>query len=359
MILLAGTAKGLIVFGIDENLEIELKSIHFEGFNVSLAYIDERINRWWVGLSHKHWGQKLHYSDDEGSNWQESKMPNLKGLAMPNGKPAKVRQIWCMSHAGADKAGELWLGTDPGALFHSTDNGKNFHLVESLWNHPSRQKPEQWFGAGSDFPFIHSILVNPKNSDHLYIGISCAGVFESLDGGNSWKAKNNGLQAAYLPNPNVEIGHDPHAFVMNEHDPNIIWQQNHCGIYNTKDGGLNWQRVSSEGQIPDYGFAITADESNPNRAWVIPVESDEQRIAPDLILKVFETNDFGKTWNESSNGLPKQHCFDIVLRQSFVRNGQFMAFGTSNGNLYYSNMKEIQWKSAGNTFTKFNTMFLI
>ena len=263
-----------------------------------------------------------------------------------------------MAEAGNDRPDELWLGTDPGALFYSKNNGSSFDLVVSLWNHPSRQKEGQWFGAGSDYPFIHSIEVDPENSDHIYIAISCAGIFETEDGGNSWIPRNKGLKAAYLPNPDVEVGHDPHLLLMSPKDPKILWQQNHCGIYYSMDGGSQWIDCSGLNGIPYYGFGIVIDEDDPSKAWVIPVDSDEQRIAPDLKIEVYHTADFGKTWHPDSHGLPTDLSFDIVLRQAFKKKNKLFVFGTTNGNIFYRNSISSKWKLLNSHLTKVNSAFI-
>lgn len=355
---LIGTAKGLVVYELSDQGSPALKDIHFPGFSTNMIFVDQRNGRWWIGLSHKHWGQKLHYSDDLGKTWMEATMPSLHGQTLPNGKPAKLRQIWCMASAGNDRSGELWLGTDPGALFHSKDNGGTFELVKTLWDHPSRQKEGQWFGAGSDYPFIHSIVVDPTDSSHVYIAVSCAGVFETRDGGKSWTPRNRGLRAAYLPNPNVEVGHDPHLLLMSPADPQVLWQQNHCGIYYSLNGGEEWNDCSNTEGVPSYGFAIAIDDEDAKQAWVIPVESDEQRIAPNLKLDVFHTDDYGVNWHHDSDGLPDAPTFDIVLRHSFVKKKGHFLFGTTNGNLFYRNGRNARWELINTHLTKVNSVLI-
>ena len=353
---LIGTAKGLVVYELPNVGLPQLKDIHFSGFSTNMTFVDQRNGRWWIGLSHKHWGQKLHFSDDLGKTWQESTMPSLQGQTLPNGSAAKLRQVWCMASAGEDRPDELWLGSDPGGLFYSKNNGATFELVTSLWNHPSRQKEGQWFGAGSDYPFIHSIVVDPTNSDHVYVAVSCAGVFETEDAGASWVPRNKGLKAAYLPNPNVEVGHDPHLLLMSSTDPKILWQQNHCGIYYSLDGGKEWVDCSCKEGIPSYGFGIAIDEEAPEKAWVIPVTSDEQRIAPDLKLDVYQTADYGVHWAKDSEGLPDAPAFDIVLRHSFVKHQKHFLFGTTNGNLFYRNGRNGKWSLINTHLTKINSV---
>ena len=355
-IVLIGSAKGLVLLKKDLTGQWKITEVFFKGFNISMIYVDERTGRWWVGISHKHWGQKLHYSDDHGAAWLEANMPTFENAQMPNGKPARLRQAWCMHHGGTDREGVLWLGTDPGGLFYSDDHGASFTLVKELWNHPSRQAEGQWFGAGSDYPFIHSIVLDPNDSDHLYVAVSCAGVFETQDGGRTWAARNQGLKAAYLPNPKVEVGHDPHALFMPGKHTGVLWQQNHCGIYYSKNSGREWIDVSSKDGPPYYGFALAVDEKDAACAWVIPAESDESRIAPGLSLQVFETRDFGQSWKSVSTGLPGAFAFDIVLRQAFARKQNTMIFGTTNGNLFLSEGHDVKWQTISQNLAKVNVV---
>ena len=341
--LLVGTSKGLIILDPTTNWRVE--SVLFEGLPISMVYVDERSHTWWVAISHKHWGEKLHYSGNEGKQWHEVSVPHFNNNFYRPGKQASLKKIWCMQHAGNDKPGGLWLGTEPGGLFYSSDLGKNFHLIESLWNHPSRLDPNQWFGAGKNFPFIHSIVLDPRDSKHVYVGVSCAGIFETQDGGQSWQSKNKGLVAAYLPNPKAEVGHDPHRILLCPTDPDILWQQNHCGIFRTVNGGAEWHDVSGENGLPKYGFALAIDEKDSNEAWVIPAQSDERRIPVDLKLTICKTIDAGKNWTPSDQGLPQSNAFDLVLRHAFVKKENMLAFGTNNGNLYKSDDHGDSWKA--------------
>ncbi len=342
--LLAGTSKGLVVFEKGTTSWL-IREVHFKGLPVSLVYVDERTQTWWVGLAHRHWGQKLHFSTDEGGSWQSVPTPKYPPDAeVRPGKRATLKKIWSMSQAGPDKPGDLWIGTEPGGLFYSKDNGRHFELVEGLWSHPSRIDENQWFGAGRDFPFIHSIQVDPRDSDHVYVAVSCAGVFETKDGGISWEPRNNGLIAAYLPNPRVEVGHDPHLLLICQSDPDVIWQQNHCGIFRSTNAGASWDNVTDPNGIADYGFALAIDHDHPGRAWVIPAVSDEIRIAHDLALCVCRTDDGGQSWEPLRKGLPQDSCFDIVFRHALAIQKNTMAFGSTTGNLFLSEDYGESWQ---------------
>lgn len=356
--ILVGTSKGLVVFTKKQKWEIE--KVHFLGFPVAFLFVDERTDTWWIGLAHRHWGPKVHRSMDQGKNWEELPLPKYPpGAELRPGKPATMKKMWCMQQAGPDKPGGLWLGTEPGGLFYSEDNGEHFELVTSLWEHPSRRDPMQWFGAGRDFPFIHSIVVDPLDSSHIYIAISCAGVFESKDGGGTWAPANQGLIAAYLPNPRVEVGHDPHLLLQSHLDTKVLWQQNHCGVFRTTDGGQQWHNISDENGLADYGFALAIDPQSTERAWVIPAISDEMRVAKDLALVVSYTDDGGKRWQALRNGLPQQFCFDIVFRHSFMFKTGLLVFGTNNGNVYLSENDGEYWSPIAHNLPRVDTVVIV
>ncbi|MEQ9424734.1 MAG: glycosyl hydrolase [Cyclobacteriaceae bacterium] len=344
--ILLATAKGVVVYQ-RSNTHWKFEQTHFLGMAASQVFIDPRNGAWWVSLAHKHWGQKLHYSLDEGTTWKEVATPKYPdGAEITPGKPAVLKYIWSIASGGDNKPERIWVGTDPGGLFLSEDYGKSFVLNQPLWQHPSR--PDHWFGGGRDNAGIHSIAIDPRDSDHFYIGISCAGVFETFDSGASWNSANAGLKADYLPNPNGQYGHDPHAIRICTSNPDIIWQQNHCGIFRSTDAGKNWTDLSDKKQLAHYGFALAIDQQNPNEAWVIPAVSDQMRVAPNFSLNVCHTSDGGNSWHQLNKGLPQGGAFDIVLRHGLDIFKDEMVFGTNTGNLFYSADRGHSWQSLNN-----------
>jgi hypothetical protein len=344
--LLVATRKGLLIFTRNGS-GWELSSEAFRGIPISYAASDPRTGTLWACLQHGHWGTKLHRSDDNGATWPEVPSPVFpEGSTLADGTAATVRYLWGFSAGGHDQPGRLYLGTEPGGLFRSDDDGATFQLVESLWNHPSRKTG--WFGGGMDNPGIHSILVDPRDSDHVYVGISCGGVFETTDGGASWNPRNRGLYADYLPEPYAEVGHDPHLLVSCVSDPNTMWQQNHAGIFRSTNGSGDWSMISTAGTLPHFGFTIAADENDPDVAWTVPAEGDEYRIAVGGRLCVTRTEDGGRSWQTLTSGLPQKECYDIVFRHGLDHRGGRLVFGSTTGNMYASDDRGESWYTLGN-----------
>lgn len=345
-ILLLGTRKGLIVYH-KKRSGWKFAGDHFLGIPVSIAACDPRTNTWWAMQDHGHWGCKMHRSLDEGKTWIEVAAPKYpEGEEVKPGVPATLRYIWAFAHGSEAQPGRIYLGTDPGGLFVSDNNGDTFTLNRGLWDVPERQG--NWFGGGRGEPGIHSIVIDPRNDKHIYIGISCAGVYETLDGGLTWQHRNKGLRADFLPDPKTEVGHDPHCVVMCPSDPSKLWQQNHVGIYRSTNGGASWKEVSEKKGPAKFGFAIAVDENDGNTAWVIPGIKDEYRVAVNHALCVCRTEDGGKTWKKLTKGLPQEACYDLVYRHAFAINGNTLVFGTTTGNLYLSENRGKRWECLNN-----------
>jgi len=339
--LLLGTRKGLIVYQKKGN-NWQYAGEHFDGIPVSYAVGDKSGEYWWSCEDHGHWGCKLHISKNQGKSWEEVEAPKYADNdEIKEGVPATLKYLWVLHPQVNGNNQHILVGTDPGGLFESTNGGKDFQIVKGLWEHPSRK--EQWFGGGRDNPGIHSIVVDHQNTDHRYIGISCAGVFETWDGGNSWEPKNKGLRADFLPEPDSEIGQDPHYLTAHDKNQKIMWQQNHCGIFRTEDGGNQWYDISEPEGPANFGFVITLDEEDEETAWVVPGVSDEKRIAINRSLMVCRTQDGGKSWQKFTRGLPQQGCYDIVYRHGMDITGDTLAFGTTTGNLYLSENRGEDW----------------
>jgi hypothetical protein len=346
--LILGTRKGLFILELS-NGEWNVVRTAFAGAPVPYAMRDHRTGTLWASIDHGHWGQKLHRSDDGGETWEEVTAPKYpEGEELKEGVPAATRYLWVLAPGGDDEPNRFYIGTEPGGLFRSDDAGRTFSLVESLWNHPTRR--EQWFGGGRDYPGIHSIWVDPRDSRRVLTAISCAGVFETIDDGASWNPRNKGLRADFLPNPDAEVGQDTHYMAACASHPDVLWQQNHCGIFRSTDGATSWNHISQEGGPAYFGFAIAADEHDPDTAWVVPADSDERRMAIGGALCVSRTTDGGTTWTTLRNGLPQENCYDVAFRHALDNRGDRLAFGTTTGNVFVSDDRGDTWKCIGNYF---------
>ena len=354
--ILLSTRKGLIVFERGAS-GWKLAAEHFSEARVSYALEDPRNETLWVCLDHGHWGSKLHRSRDRGRSFEEVDAPaypadaqmrramglGASGEVLRSESPARLYRIWTIVPGSPAQPERLYMGTEPGGLFISEDAGTSWSLCRALWDHPSRQ--EEWAGAGTDYPALHSIVIDPRDPDRMYVGISCAGVFETVDGGKSWVPRNKGISSAFLPNPTAEVGHDPHCLVQCRSRPDALWQQNHCGIFRSTDAGASWIEIADAGPAFGWGFAIAVDPGNAERVWVVPM--DGSRTAPGRALAVYRTDDGGRHWTAFRHGLPQEHCYDLVLRQGMDLAGERLVIGSSTGNAWVSEDGGESWACLG------------
>ena len=349
--LLVSTRKGLFIFERESAGAWRMARSHFSGDRVSLSLVDPRDGTFYAALDHGHFGVKLHRSDDGGVTFEEIAAPAYP--AKPEGVedkdsagkevPWNVELIWSLAAGGDDEPGALWCGTIPGGLFRSADRGETWHLVESLWRQPARKS---WFGGGYDWPGIHSICVDPRDSKRVLIGISCGGAWQTRDRGETWALCASGMYAAYMPpdRRDDESIQDPHCIVQCKSAPDTFWTQHHNGVFCSTNDAASWTEIDN---VPPstFGFAVAVHPGDPKTAWLIPAISDEHRVPVEGKLVVARTRDGGASFDTLTQGLPQAHAYDLVFRHALDvdSSGDIAAFGSTTGNLWVTEDQGDSW----------------
>ena len=346
-----GTRKGLFRLA-PRGQRWEIERVWFEGDHVSMLLADPRDGTLYAALMHGHFGVKMQRSRDRGESWQEVPAPafppkpegveDCDGWGKPI--PWTTQQVWALEPGAAQQPGELWCGTIPGGLFHSSDAGDSWQLVESLWHLPERKL---WMGGGADLPGIHSVCVHPQDSRRVLVAVSCGGCWLTEDAAQSWRVRSQGMRAAFLPEGQQydPISQDPHLVVQCPAQPEKLWCQHHNGIFRSIDEGASWQEI--ENVSPSvFGFAVAVHPHDGERAWFVPGVKDEKRYPVDAQLVVTRTYDGGKTFETLRTGLPQQHAYDVVYRHALAINstGESLAFGSTTGNCYTSHNSGDSWE---------------
>lgn len=352
------TRKGLFVIdrpgrGGDPPWRIGRAS--FLGDNVSMVMHDARDGTVYAAIDHGHFGTKLQRSQDGGATWEELDVPAYPDPpqgAQPDvcpmsGRtiPWKLQLIWALEAGGTDQPGRIWCGTIPGGLFRSEDSGASWTLIRSLWEHPSRKK---WFGGGRDYPGIHSICVDSRDSNRLTLGVSCGGVWTTTDGGDTWACRADGMRAEYMPpeaanDPEIQ---DPHCVEQCRARPDAFWAQHHNGIFRSTDGCASWEEIR-ENPVSAFGFAVAVHPNDPQTAWFVPAIKDEKRIPADGRVVVTRTRDGGRSFDVLREGLPQTHAYDLTFRHALDvdESGDRLVFGTTTGSLWISENQGDAWQN--------------
>ena len=176
-------------------------------------------------------------------------------------------------------------------LYKSNDGGNN-------WKKIGLENSER----------IANIIVNPENSNEIYVAVLGAlwsdsnerGVYKSNDGGETWENilfLNNSTGCADL--------------AMDPSNPKILyasmwefrrtaWSFNSGGdnsaLYKSTDGGVNWSKIHNgfpEGKLGR--LAIGVSKSNPNTLYtVIESEKNEDK-------GLYKSTDGGENWEQKNN----------------------------------------------------------
>lgn len=339
-VLLAGTRKGLFIGRSDaDRSSWSWDKPLFPMEEIYSAAIDTRgaTPRLLAGATSPHWGPQVFRSDDLGRTWDETKGGAVR---FPEDTGAALERVWQLRPAPEGQDGVIYAGTEPSALFRSSDRGETFELIRSLWDHPHR--PNWRPGGGGQA--IHTVLPHPTDPDVVTIAMSTGGVYRTEDGGAAWNPYNRGIGAEFIPGETPEYGQCVHKVAIDAGDPDRMYAQNHGGVFRSDDAGASWQSIA-DGLPADFGFPIVAHPHRPGTVYVFPLVADIERFPPSGKPAVWRSDDAGVTWEETGPGLPAE-AYTAVLRDAFVSDqadplGLYL--GTRHGAIWASNDEGGTW----------------
>jgi hypothetical protein len=141
-----------------------------------------------------------------------------------------------------------------------------------------------------------------------------------------------------------------HKIVRHPDRPDRLFLQNHWGLYRSDDGADTWNDIA-HGVPSDFGFAMATHPLDPDCVYIVPMESDEFRCAPEGRLRVYRTRNAGASWEPLTRGLPQQSAYETVLRDGMVTDSLDpvgIYFGTRSGKLFASRNAGRTWNEVLN-----------
>jgi hypothetical protein len=338
VMLLIGTRKGGFIASSDDRQSWTLRGPFLKGTEVNHLTLLPGTATLAAASKSAWWGAAIKFSHDLGETWRDP----VSGVRFQEGRDLSVERIWFVKR-DPRVDGRLFAGVDPGALFVSDDNGHQWREVEALTRHETRAK---WFpGAGG--LMVHSMVFDRTRPSRLTVGVSAAGVFRSDDGGAAWSPKNIGVRADFLPDPLPVVGQCVHHMEAHSQAPDVLYQQNHCGMYRSDDGGDTWTDIS-EGLPSRFGFPLAVLPHDGNTIFVIPEESDQVRMTPDARFRIYRSRDRGASWQALTDGLPQQHAHLNVMRMAMTTDTLEPAgvyVGTQGGHVLASRDGGDRWEA--------------
>ena len=369
---LVGTKKGAFILTADGAREDwSVSGPHFAGweiYHVKGSPVDP--DRIYASQTSEWFGQVIQRSNDGGVTWEQPgsdpKLPESPpgsedGDAMPpqgksnmfvydtseeTGKPLTTHQwydgtqhpwefarVWHLEPSLTD-SDVVYAGVEDAALFRTTDGGQSWHELAGLRGHDTGAN----WSPGAGGMCLHTILLDPADPGRIYVAISAAGSFRTMDGGETWTTINRGLSSGFMPDPTADIGHCVHRLAMHPSNPDRLFMQKHWDVMRSDDAGDNWYEIS--GNLPsDFGFPIEVHAHEPETVYVVPIESDSLHYPPEGKLRVYRSRTGGNEWEALTDGLPQKDCYVNVLRDAMAIDTLDpcgIYFGTTGGQVYVS-----------------------
>jgi photosystem II stability/assembly factor-like uncharacterized protein len=336
VLVLLGTNKGAFILeGDAKRRSWTQRGPLCDGWPLNHVIGDPNTGAIYAGGGNDWFGHDVWKSIDLGRTWTRSG----EGLSYES-EENKVQAVWSFAALN----GSLYAGVKPAGLFRSDDGGQSWRHIAGLQAHPTR--PE-WRGGGAGL-ILHSIALNPSDEEQIWVGMSAVGVFHTADGGATWEPRNRGTRADFMPEDQryPAFGQCVHCLVRASGDSGRLYQQNHCGMYRSDDGGLSWRSIEA-GLPSSFGFPAAVHPRDAETLYLLPLNGDTAgRFPPDGKAAVWRTRDGGDSWEDLRKGLPQASAFFAVLRQAMATDRLDPAgvyFGTNTGSLFASADEGDSW----------------
>src|SRR6516162_1207751 len=339
---LVGTKKGAFILTADGKRERwAVSGPHFAGWEIyHLKGSPAQPDRLYASQTSGWFGQVIQRSDDGGKTWQaagnEFKYDGVPGTHQwydGTQHPWEFKRVWHLEPSPTDPD-TVYAGVEDAGLFKTADAGSTWQELPGL-----RSAKGHLWQPGAGGMCLHTIILDAKRPERIFIAISAAGAFRSDDGGKSWKAVNRGLKSPYeLPDPDAEVGHCVHRIAMHPSRPDVLFMQKHWDVMRTDNAADSWHEIS--GNLPsDFGFPIEVHAHEPETIYVVPIKSDSEHFPPDARLRVYRSRTGGNEWEALTQGLPQKDCYVNVLRDAMAVDSLEpcgVYFGTTGGQVYAS-----------------------
>jgi hypothetical protein len=339
VIITVSTKKGLFLLSSADRQTWDIKGPLLRGHRIFNAIIDPRNNyRLFAADNGDFFGSFLRYSDDFGETWLEPE----RGLQFSAESGEKLNAIWLIEPGRTTEPDVLYAGADPASLWISIDGGRNWELNAGLATHPTR---DRWEPGGAGL-CLHTILPDPSNTSRMWVAISSVGCLRSDDAGKSWTFANHNVRNDFLPDKYPEFGQCVHHVIQNPLQTDVLYQQNHCGIYKSLNAGDDW--VDIQQNLPsDFGFPIALDPHHPKTLYVV-VEDTETRQNIGQQFTVYRSENAGEQWEALTQGLPGGTGVGLgVLRQALCTDTKDpcgVYVGTTTGQIFASADRGENWQ---------------
>jgi photosystem II stability/assembly factor-like uncharacterized protein len=246
--LYAAMESGLLV--VDETRETADERLTDHSLDCLAAH-PERPERVFAGT----FEAGLRRSTDGGDTWERVGTEAIDPGEDPETAERRGVDGVSMMSVAVDPADPetVWAGTEPSALFRSTDGGASWERVEGILDLPSES---EW--AFPPRPYTHHVRwieVDPADSDHLYVSIEAGALLQTRDGGETWSERAPGSRR------------DNHSLTTHPHAPERAWAAAGDGYAETTDAGESWDHPQAD-LDHRYCWSVAVADGDPETVLV-------------------------------------------------------------------------------------------
>jgi photosystem II stability/assembly factor-like uncharacterized protein len=224
---------------------------------------------------------------------------------------------------------EVFVGTEPSAVYISNDGGNSWEKMETLNNLPSSTSwsfpPRPWTHH------VRWIEPDANNVDYVFVAIEAGALVQSHDGGKTWIDR-------------IEEGpYDTHTLATHPKAPKRLYSSAGDGYFESFDYGESWKRLT-EGLRHHYLYGLAVDSGDPNNVIIsASLGPGSAYYFEDAESFVYRKSDDGKKWEAISNGLPEPNGTTITILASNPKAaGEFYA--VNNHGIFISIDSGVSWK---------------
>ena len=225
--------------------------------NVMYAGTGEQNNR-----QSTSYGNGVYRSDDGGETWRHLGLEETRHTGKIQIHPTDPD----IAYVGA--LGNLWAASDDRGVYKTTDGGRSWEKILFV----------------DEYTGIVDMVIDPSNPATVYAatyqrlrrawgfngGGPGSGIYKTTDGGRNWNRLEGGI-------PDGDLGRI--GLAISESNPQVLMaliehaDQDQQGTYRTENGGLIWERVSSQNIRPMYYSHIFIDPTNEDRVYTLATRS--------------------------------------------------------------------------------------
>jgi photosystem II stability/assembly factor-like uncharacterized protein len=238
----------------------------------------------------------IYRTTDGGEHWH----------SLNNGLDSEDIRILVRGSDGTLYAGslgyELYTYNEPASQWQQMNAFGNFGTLWPIWNDRAMYQ-------------YTSLLFHPTDPDIIYFGTFPAGIYKSIDGGQSWRENNIGWT-----NDGV------FTLVFHPQNPDIIYAGTYNGLNRSIDGGAHWEMWDQGWPDEQWVFSIAFDPNNPDTMYACSKNGEDEGIGREEFHgTVMKSVDGGSHWYTITNGLDVNNEFYKIIVDKFDSDKLYLA----------------------------------